>query len=41
MIKKMETTCYNELCDYKQDADYDYFILSVLFLIGTLFINVI
>lgn len=34
----IESTCYNDICDYKPDTDYDYFILSVLFIIGTLFI---
>ena len=38
MIKQMEITCYNELCNYKPDNDYDYFILIILFLIGTIFI---
>ena len=28
MIKQIETTCYNELCDYKADTDYDYFIFK-------------
>ena len=39
MIKKMvETTCYETLCDYKADTGYDYFILSISFLLGIIFI---
>lgn len=41
MIKKMvETTCYDYLCDRKPDSDdgYDYFILSISFLLGIAFI---
>ena len=38
MIKRMETTCYNELCDYKADTGYDYFILSITILMAIAFI---
>lgn len=34
-------TCYNKLCDYKPDTDYDYALLSILFIIAVWFINVI
>jgi hypothetical protein len=40
MINKMvETTCYETICyDYKADTGYDYFILSISFLLGLAFI---
>lgn len=38
MIKQMETTCYENMCDYKPDTDYDYFIFSITFLMAIAFI---
>lgn len=38
MIKQMEITCYDNICDYTPDTDYDYFILHILTLIIILYI---
>jgi hypothetical protein len=40
MIKMTENTCYDYLCNRKpdNDNDYDYFILSITFLMGIAFI---
>ena len=36
-----EITCNEKLCDYKPDTDYDYALLSILFIVAVWFINVI
>ena len=40
-MKMPEITCYNDICDYKPDYDYDYCLLSFLLFIFYCFINVI
>jgi hypothetical protein len=40
-MKMNEITCNDKLCDYKPDNDYDYCLLSILFIMAIYFINVI